>query len=278
LHQNGLNQPEYDARTIQLGRDFVARRSARQGDAAKYGLPWLFLSTQEQLALFKLGKSLIKDGHTTFAAQFSIGDKTQALPQSMIWSRDFSAAEVKAGVHLVPSGSAPLYVSQDIAGVPLTAPPANDAKVWIKRTFYSLSGKPYDGHDLKEGEGLVVGVAIEAREELSDALLIDLLPGGLEIENFNLSDAKQWADIVIDGVTINDRASAAEVRHEEFRDDRYVAALKLYKGQRAHVFYLVRAVSPGTFVVPPPMIEDMYRPEVRGVGKGEPAMMKVMEP
>ena len=155
---------------------------------------------------------------------------------------------------------------------------SNDAKVWIKRTFYSLDGKVYDGHALKEGEGLVVGVAIEAKEEMADALFTDLLPGGLEIENFNLSDSKQWADVVIDGVQIDNRESAAEVRHEEFRDDRYVAALKLYKGQKAHVFYLVRAVSPGTFVVPPPLIEDMYRPEIRGVGKSEPAQIKVVEP
>jgi len=113
---------------------------------------------------------------------------------------------------------------------------------------------------------------------MADALFTDLLPGGLEIENFNLSDSKQWADVLIDGVRINDRSSAAEVRHEEFRDDRYVAALKLYKGQKAHVFYLVRAVSPGTFAVPPPLIEDMYRPEIRGVGKSEPAQIKVVEP
>jgi uncharacterized protein YfaS (alpha-2-macroglobulin family) len=113
---------------------------------------------------------------------------------------------------------------------------------------------------------------------MPDALLVDLLPGGLEIENFNLTDAKQWADVVVDGITITDRAQAAEVRHEEFRDDRYVAALNLGKGQTAHVFYLVRAVTPGTFQVPPPLVEDMYMPQVRGIGKTIPASVKVVEP
>jgi uncharacterized protein YfaS (alpha-2-macroglobulin family) len=278
VHQNAVSKPEYEASVIKLGRDFVARRAAREAEAKKYGFSWLYLSTQEQLALFRLGKALVKDGNATFGGQLSIGDKTSTLDAKKIWSRTFGAAEVRSGVRLTPTGNPPLYMTQDVAGVPKKAPEPNDSKVWIKRSFFGLDGQPYDGHTLKEGEGLVVGIAIEAKEEMADALFTDLLPGGLEIENFNLSDAKQWADVVIDGVQINDRASAAEVRHEEFRDDRYVAALKLYKGQKAHVFYLVRAVSPGTFAVPPPLIEDMYRPDIRGVGRSEPAQIKVVEP
>jgi alpha-2-macroglobulin len=278
VHQNGLSRPDYDASVIKLGRDFVARRAARAAQAKKYGYSWLYLSTQEQLALFRLGKALVKDGNATFGGELSVGGKITALDAKKIWSATFSADQVRAGVRLTPTGKPPLYTVEDVAGVPRKAPEPDDTKVWLKRSFYTLDGKAYDGHALKEGEGLVVGVAIEAKEEMADALFTDLLPGGLEIENFNLSDSKQWADVVIDGIQINDRASAAEVRHEEFRDDRYVAALKLYKGQKAHVFYLVRAVSPGTFVVPPPAIEDMYRPEIRGIGKSEPAQIKVVEP
>jgi len=68
------------------------------------------------------------------------------------------------------------------------------------------------------------------------------------------------------------------VRHEEFRDDRYVAALALERGQRAHVFYLVRAVSPGSFLVPPPLVEDMYRPGVRGIGRSSVTSIQVVQP
>jgi uncharacterized protein YfaS (alpha-2-macroglobulin family) len=278
VRQSGVSKPDYEASVIKLGRDFVARRSAREAQAKKYGFSWLYLSTQEQLALFRLGKALVKDGNATFSGQLAIGDKNSTIDATKLWSRNFTGEQVRSGVRVTPSGNPPLYVSQDVAGVPNKAPEPNDAKVWIKRTFYALDGTAYDGHALKEGEGLVVGIAIEAKEEIADGLLTDLLPGGLEIENFNLTDAKQWADVVIDGVQIADRATAAEVRHEEFRDDRYVAAIRLYKGQKAHVFYLVRAVSPGTFVVPPPLVEDMYRPEIRGVGRSEPAQVRVVEP
>jgi uncharacterized protein YfaS (alpha-2-macroglobulin family) len=35
------------------------------------------------------------------------------------------------------------------------------------------------------------------------------------------------------------------------------------------LFYLVRAVTPGKYVVPATFAEDMYRAEIRGVGKAE---------
>ncbi|WP_373715699.1 MULTISPECIES: hypothetical protein [Bacteria] len=35
------------------------------------------------------------------------------------------------------------------------------------------------------------------------------------------------------------------------------------------MFYLVRVVTPGRYVVPATFAEDMYRPEIRGVGKPE---------
>ena len=41
---------------------------------------------------------------------------------------------------------------------------------------------------------------------------------------------------------------------------------------------LVRAVTPGTYVVPPPQVEDMYRPELRGVGPAVPESVTVEQP
>jgi uncharacterized protein YfaS (alpha-2-macroglobulin family) len=125
---------------------------------------------------------------------------------------------------------------------------------------------------------LIAKLTIEAKEAIPDALVIDLLPAGIEIENLALGDRGALGELVLDGITLNQREYAADIRHEEFRDDRYVAALKLYGQSPAHLFYLVRAVSPGKFVVPPPMIEDMYRPRLRGVGKSIPEQVEVTPP
>src|SRR5690606_40889962 len=117
---------------------------------------------------------------------------------------------------------------------------------------YRPDGKPWQPGPLREGEVLVVALRVEAREDMPDALVEDLLPAGLELENLNLADPAQWAEVVIDGVTLSERGGAADLRHEEYRDDRCVAALRLYRGQPSHLFYLVRPVTSCTAPVPPP--------------------------
>ncbi|TDR43967.1 hypothetical protein DFR29_106109 [Tahibacter aquaticus] len=268
-HHFKLGKPDYDERVIALGRELAARRSANT-------LRWL--STQEQSAIARLGKALIADGTAKVGGSLSLAGSSSEVEPAPIWSRSFDANELRAGVRFVPNASTPLYVSEDVAGIPRNAPAADDSHVAIKRQWYALDGTAWEGSELKEGAGLIVGISLEAKEDMRDALLVDLLPGGLEIENFNLTDAKQWADIVVDGVQMSERAYSANLRHEEFRDDRYVAALNLAKGQQAHVFYLVRAVSPGNYLVPPTTVEDMYRPEIRGIARSTPARVTVVQP
>jgi alpha-2-macroglobulin len=37
-------------------------------------------------------------------------------------------------------------------------------------------------------------------------------------------------------------------------------------------------VTPGTYTVPPPLVEDMYRPALRGTGVASPATITVTQP
>jgi hypothetical protein len=58
---------------------------------------------------------------------------------------------------------------------------------------------------------------------------------------------------------------------EEYRDDRYVAAWSLDRGYQSrgiknnafYVAYVMRAVTPGSYLVPAISIEDMYQPIYR---------------
>lgn len=267
-HERGFARPAYDARAVDLGRELDARRNSG----------WLYLSTQEQVALVRLGKALMADQDKRVSGTWHVGGESSAAGPAKIVGRLFDHDALAAGVRFDPQGEPPLYASIEVAGVPRTAPAPDTGELKVERRWYGLDGKSWKPGPLREGEALIVGVSITTDRDMPDALLTDLLPAGLEIENFNLGDAKQWADVVVDGIEITDREQAADVAHEEYRDDRYVAALDLDAGQTARVFYLVRAVTPGTYTVPPPLVEDMYRPQLRGVGRSVPASVTVVQP
>lgn len=268
LHERGLSKPEYDTRAVALGRALDARRATG----------WLWLSTQEQVALARLGKALMVGQGKQVSGTLTVGGDAQQIAPARLFGRSFDSAALARGVQFAPQGEAPMYASLEVAGIPRSAPEPDTRHLSVERSWYTTDGKPWTPQALKEGEALIVRVTITANSNMPDALLTDLLPAGLEIENFNLGDAKQWADVVVDGIGISERSSAADVKHEEFRDDRYVAALALSSGSKAQVYYLVRAVSPGTYTVPPSLVEDMYRPELRGVGRSTPATMTVVQP
>jgi len=212
------------------------------------------------------------------AGQWTVGDQRIDVADVPLTGRVFDAEALARGVRFVPTSTAPYYVSYEVAGIPLAAPAPDTSQIDVRRTWYTTDGKPWDGGTLEEGDTLIVQLNVRAAIDIPDALVTDLLPAGLEIENFNLGDAKQWADVVIDGVQLARRDHDADLRHEEFRDDRYVAALKLRDRNTTRLFYLVRAVSPGTYTVPPPLVEDMYRPDVRGTGFASPETITVTQP
>ena len=113
---------------------------------------------------------------------------------------------------------------------------------------------------------------VEATETGGRILLVDRLPAGFEIENPRLVDSG-------DVKTLGWLKTTVEPQHTEFRDDRFVAAFDFFgssrrRGRRgdgddgragpassATVAYIVRAVTPGTFVHPAATVEDMYRPD-----------------
>ncbi|HBS63685.1 MAG TPA: hypothetical protein DEB32_13405, partial [Stenotrophomonas sp.] len=268
LHERKLSKPAYDARAIDLGRALDARRNS--------GYMWL--STQEQVALARMGKALAANQKKLVSGELAIGGESEAISARRMFGRSVDYAALAKGVRFTPQGEPPMFASLEVAGIPRNPPEPDSRTLGVERSWYTTDGKPWTPRALKEGEALIVRVSVTPNVDMPDALLTDLLPAGLEIENFNLGDAKQWADVVVDGLSVNDRGDAANVKHEEFRDDRYVAALKLSRGSTAKVFYLVRAVTPGTYRVPPPLVEDMYRPDLRGVGRSNPTTLTVVQP
>ncbi len=56
-----------------------------------------------------------------------------------------------------------------------------------------------------------------------------------------------------------------------------VAAINIPGHRDLRIFYPVRVVSPGDYLVPPPLVEDMYKPYIKGTGDGL-GLMQVTNP
>ena len=277
-HAYGMNKPEYDAKLVDWARNASANVRKRQKENADYRWSWSYLSTQEQVAIARVARAFGAADNAPLAATLSVGGKAEPAPAQRVWSRDLDAAALASGVTVQSTGDATIFATLDVAGIPRHAPAPDASQIDVRRSYFTTDGKPWTGDQLKEGDTLIVELTIEARQAVPDALVTDLLPGGLEVENLNLGGAQQWSGVVIDGIDLDQHDSAAQLVHEEYRDDRYAAALNLNRGDAAHVFYLVRAVTPGSYTVPPPLVEDMYRPAVRGIGPATPAKITVVEP
>jgi len=266
LHEHDLATPELDARLITLTRELRAPQAVSWG-----------LSTQEMLAVFRLGRQLMDASKQPLAGTLSIGERRIELPAVAMYSLDLSAEELRSGVSLSTTGEGQTWVAEDAIGAPVKAPPARSDGMSIARAWYRMDGTIFDGNTLTEGDTLIARLTVSAGENIPDALVTDLLPAGLEVENLALGDTETLQALVIDGSPLSERRYGTDIRHEEYRDDRYVAALRLTGGP-AHLYYLVRAVSPGRYVIPPPQVEDMYRPRLSAVGVTPDKLLEVVPP
>jgi uncharacterized protein YfaS (alpha-2-macroglobulin family) len=96
----------------------------------------------------------------------------------------------------------------------------------------------------------------EPQPQFARIIVADYLPAGFEIDNPRLVSSG-------DTGTLSWIEDAKEPANAEFRDDRFAAAFER-KASDPSVFtvaYVVRAVSPGRYVLPQAYVEDMYRPD-----------------
>jgi uncharacterized protein YfaS (alpha-2-macroglobulin family) len=228
-----------------------------------------YYSTQERLALLLAARAA--SGNTggrsgaEWTALLKTGEQTQALASTTTEQRSLDAATVAKGVTLTNRHPEPLFVELEASGYPTKAPAPRSDVIEVQRSWFDADGRPWSPRPLKVGEMLIVRLQARARQPIEDALIVDRVPAGVEIENLNLSQGPKAEEFSVGDVNVAVAMADGRLKHTEYRDDRYVAAAKL-DGQWLNVFYMVRVVSPGRFAVPATFAEDMYRPELRGIG------------
>jgi uncharacterized protein YfaS (alpha-2-macroglobulin family) len=211
-----------------------------------------YTSTQEQAWLL-LAAHALADDQSELA--LSVNGQTISPESSSPYYLTPDTGELARGLNIANQGKKPLWYVISRSGVPKKLlPPAHEG-FSLTRRFYDRSGQPVNLTQVKQNDVLVAIIRGTATtQENHQALIVDLLPAGLEIENARLGGGQSREDFAW-------LPKLSNTLHEEFRDDRYVAALDLDSSQREFtVAYLVRAVTPGKYQVPAVFVEDMYKP------------------
>ncbi|MBU1054416.1 MAG: alpha-2-macroglobulin family protein [Proteobacteria bacterium] len=225
-----------------------------------------WLSTQERISLFRTALLMEKSGGDTWGATLVTDQLEQKLERNRAFNTLFDLKTYQS-LQKIEAGSNTLYANMTLVGESEKAPEPQFNEITITRKFYDTNGNSLILDQMKSGELAVVQLDISSKKRTPDGLVVDLLPAGVEIENQNLGVASIKLDeIKIDGKTIGEIKKTEYVIHEEFRDDRYVAAINIDTYRSITLFYLIRAVTPGVYKMPCSYVEDMYRPYRFAIG------------
>ncbi|MFV3093964.1 alpha-2-macroglobulin family protein, partial [Pseudomonas sp. GW6] len=251
LEEHGLAAGQREQRLFNLADELAGQR---------------WLSTQERNALFLAGRGILGKPEQTWSAALTSGTFQFELSNQQPGIK-LERGELAEPLSVNNAGSTKLYQQLTLSGYPSQAPRAGGENLSIEREYLGMDGRPLDLQRLDSGELVLVHLAVRAKQRVPDALVVDLLPAGLELENQNLAQSAASLDDAGSNVKEWRRSMQnARIKHQEYLGDRYVAAVDVEEYGTTHLLYLARAVTPGSYRVPPPQVESMYRPSWQALG------------
>ena len=221
-----------------------------------------WLSTHEEAWMLLAAQALEKfSGAVNADIDGETVSRSDGLNRGLAWETP------ETSVVIANLGDQPLYASVTVRGYPAKPLAAVSNGFDIERRAYDMAGNPVDLKSMSQHELTVIVLTGQIRDRTTweydawhDILLIDLLPAGLEIENARLEGNRDLENLAwLDNLS--------PVDNVEQRDDQFAAALSFAGATGFKIAYIVRAVTPGSYVYPAPYVEDMYRPYQFARGK-----------
>lgn len=209
-----------------------------------------YLTTQENaFAMLALGKIARQSNQSTATAAVMINGKNMGNSEGKTLSFDLKPYGRDA-VQLQVKGKGGYYYFREISG--LTADGSykqEDKFMKVRRTYYDRNGNEVSSNNFRQNDLVIVKITIEGQysSTIPNVAVTDILPAGFEIENTRLNEMPdvKW---------IKDES---EADYMDMRDDR----LNFFTSVSAtpkHFYYMVRAVSPGTYQLGPVQADAMY--------------------
>jgi uncharacterized protein YfaS (alpha-2-macroglobulin family) len=155
------------------------------------------------------------------------------------------------------SGAA--FYSVETRGAPLASAytPVREG-LEVVREYLDRQGNPLSGDTVPQGTLLVLKTSLRSLSgRVENLVLQNLMPTGIEVENPRLATTEK-----LPWMTGDDLAAD----YVDYRGDRVNVFADLPDDAWHTHYSLVRAVTPGTFHVPPPQVEAMYDPSLVATG------------
>ena len=222
------------------------------------------MNTQEKAWMLAAAHALQKQGGSRALSVDGAPAQTVSLPFAVSPSVD----DIAKGTTVLNADTKPVFRTVTLRGSPVAALPALSEGYKIRRETFTLNGDKLDDTKLRQTDRFIVVLSGSVdNDTFRRTVVADPLPAGLEIEAPVLrEDSYPFL------------GQLTTLRAHEERDDRFIAAFDVGAGSGSdtvddskkrrlterefRIAYLVRAVTPGRFVRPETVVEDMYRPQV----------------
>ncbi len=181
--------------------------------------------------------------------------------ESKVIEGDYSGESIQ--VDLEGDGRLHWFLVEE--GVPLNGVVEQvDQGLAVRRRYLDGDGKEIPDGTVRQGDIVQVELRLSASRVLSNLVITDLLPAGLEVENPRLSPQGKLPPRA-KGSGKTSGPTQIVTAHMDIRDDRVILYVPSFRGEGVYR-YVARAVTMGDFMVPMVAAESMYEPGVYSRG------------
>ncbi len=219
-----------------------------------------YLSTQERVFAFLAMGKIAKQ-----AAQSKISGEILSNNQKVASYNNNTVSlktdQLKGGdISIKTNGKGRLYYFWEAEGISEDGSYLEEDKyLKVRKTFYDRFGKQITNRQFKQNDLVVIKLSIQGSYSTSieNVVISDILPAGFEIENPRISSVPGM------GWTKN----KGYPKYTDIRDDRINYFVTVTNSLKNY-YYVVRAVTPGTFQMGPVGADAMYNGEYHSYSGG----------
>ncbi|SFV51776.1 PAN domain protein [hydrothermal vent metagenome] len=228
-----------------------------------------YLSTQEMSQLLRA--SYVANIKPT-DLKLTVDGKVLQLPNG---EYTVKAKDIDSIPSITNSSSGKVWFNTSFQATPVASiySSKQDNGFTITKKIYNLEGELQDISHFRQNDRVVVILegTIDSNH-IQNPLVSDWLPAGFELENPNINGIDAISGLKwIDNLSDTDNLS--------YKDDRFEAAISMSSSTKGRfkVAYIARAVSRGSYTMPPAYVADMYQPRYRAMSRFQPSQITIDE-